>query len=271
MANFARLRLPGFWVLGSAVDPEEFEQLDAMRPMLINAAGGSTHSPSDVITIGGAGMAITGPCDLEDVRGLVLTNAGNFTMSGGTSMTVEGGADIDLEGAINVLSGGAIAFASGSTLAQNLGATWTLDGMARSRRLHLGRSKLAEAREPHGNASKVAPRIPWLHRRSGINCSSRHGGQQRHTLGQLPADEGRSECVQLPCRARRASTWGDAQQRNRVNARERRQSDTDAANVPCGSMAEKRCVRQLECNGRRRAHRRELDGAGRRHRNRLHD
>lgn len=63
--NFTRLRLPGFWVIGSVVDSEEFEALDAIRPMLINADGGSTHAPTAPIIIGGSGINVTGPTDID--------------------------------------------------------------------------------------------------------------------------------------------------------------------------------------------------------------
>jgi hypothetical protein len=82
MANFPRIRLPGFWVLGSVVDPAEFEAIDAIRPMLINAADGSTHAPTDPIVIGGDGLQVTGP----------LSASGNVTITGGgtTDITMSG-------------------------------------------------------------------------------------------------------------------------------------------------------------------------------------
>ncbi len=65
MANLTRLRLPGFWVIGSVVDPEEFEALDAMRELVPNFGGGSAHAPTDPVIIGGDGLNVTGLLDVD--------------------------------------------------------------------------------------------------------------------------------------------------------------------------------------------------------------
>ena len=80
--NFTRIRLPGFWIAGSVVDPEEFEALDAIRELLINAAAGSTHAPTAPIILGGQGLRMTGPTDID---GAVDQDAGSvWSMNGET-------------------------------------------------------------------------------------------------------------------------------------------------------------------------------------------
>ncbi len=61
MGNFAWIRDGNVWDFKSPLLSTEMQQLDAMRPKLINAAEGSVHTPSAPIIIGGSGMQLTGP------------------------------------------------------------------------------------------------------------------------------------------------------------------------------------------------------------------
>jgi hypothetical protein len=59
VANFSYIRAAGIWSAGSVLLSSEMASFDAMRPKLINAEDGSTHTPTSLISItGGFGFWI---------------------------------------------------------------------------------------------------------------------------------------------------------------------------------------------------------------------
>ncbi len=126
MANLTRLRLPGFWIQGSVVDPEEFEALDAMRLLLINASGGSAHAPTLPIILGGSGLRMTGLLDVDgplqqdaasawELSGpITLMSGGSLSMNFGATMTVKSGAMIVLQSGSSTLVYGNMTWQAGN-------------------------------------------------------------------------------------------------------------------------------------------------------------
>lgn len=101
MAHNARIRPSGFWTLGSVISPAEMEALDEAQFEALNADDGGVWAPTDEIIIGGAGLHVTGPANLDDVQ----------------SATIEGTVTIASGGATIIASGGTLTAASGSTVA----------------------------------------------------------------------------------------------------------------------------------------------------------
>jgi hypothetical protein len=63
---FNRTRSPGFWTFSSAIAPAELERIDDYS-YAIDGRGG-TYAPSSLITIGGSGLTVSGPCSLSDIQ-----------------------------------------------------------------------------------------------------------------------------------------------------------------------------------------------------------
>lgn len=63
MAHYTRLRADGAWIIGGIVP--EFATIDTNLATIVNGDGGGTWSPTNTITVGGAGMWLAGsvcPC-----------------------------------------------------------------------------------------------------------------------------------------------------------------------------------------------------------------
>jgi hypothetical protein len=120
MANFPRIRSPGFWVQASTVLPAEFEEYDATRPKLINAEDGSTHAPTSQIVIAGDGMRISGPTRFDDTTLQVFQSGGGLMIAAGAELTVAGDATISGTGTFTLSNGAEVIYESGSTISGSL-------------------------------------------------------------------------------------------------------------------------------------------------------
>jgi hypothetical protein len=142
MANFSRLRAPGFWVVGSVVLPEEFEDFDDARPAIINARDGSTHAPTVQVELGGQGLRVSGPSRFDGITIAVLAASGTFTVANtsdlivanGGDLIVQAGGDLDIGTGVGlanltVKSGSLATIASGGSMDVR-GATINYDGSA---------------------------------------------------------------------------------------------------------------------------------------------
>lgn len=133
MSNIGRIRLPGFWVLNSVIDPAELEALDEVRPWLANFDAGSTHAPSGFVTVGGSGFQLTGTAhELAASAKLSLQNLAQISIEAGAAIRANGtgAADILLKvsaggvasldvssgAVINVAAGGAVDVLGGLTI-----------------------------------------------------------------------------------------------------------------------------------------------------------
>lgn len=167
MANIARIRLPGFWIQNSVVDPDEFEALDEVRPWLANFTTGSSHTPSGFVTVGGSGfqligtgheVAASGRVTVQSTGAIYVADGGQIKLNGtgaadidlkvtsgvalidaetGSAIRVKAGASLDVFGALAGKSTGAatwesgasFTFSSGSTLNIASGTTATLGAL----------------------------------------------------------------------------------------------------------------------------------------------
>lgn len=140
MAHHARIRAPGLWLTGTALDPSELEAFDLSQFRSIDGDVGGSWAPSSGIVIGGSGLSVT----------TTLLTSGTFEVAAGTfQMDVGSLAAIDADewnftGAIvafdntstsfgatcdpQVLSGCAWTWQSGSTLTCAAGSTVALSG-----------------------------------------------------------------------------------------------------------------------------------------------
>ncbi len=123
MANIARIRLPGFWTQNSVVDPDEFEDLDEIRPWLPNLSTGSSHTPSGFVTVGGSGFQLTGTGhEVATSARLTVQSTGEIRVASGGLIRLDGtSADIDLKVTagtplIDVGNGCAVRILSGGSL-----------------------------------------------------------------------------------------------------------------------------------------------------------
>lgn len=91
---FVRQRLPGLWVLGSVVDPLEFEGFDHDIALAIDSRGG-TYAPTDPIVIGGDGIELSGAN--HKVSGtLTVVSLGLVSIASGAEIKAEGSGDADI-------------------------------------------------------------------------------------------------------------------------------------------------------------------------------
>lgn len=82
MANFITVRVGGVWAGNSPLLSTEMAEIDSRWPKLINAADGSAHAPTTPIILGGQGLRMTGPTDID---GDVDQDAGStWSMNGET-------------------------------------------------------------------------------------------------------------------------------------------------------------------------------------------
>lgn len=75
---FDRVRPPGGWTNQFPIDPDELETFDAALSEAIDGTGGGAYSPTELITIGGKGLKVTG----GDAQALEVD--GNVFFHGGT-------------------------------------------------------------------------------------------------------------------------------------------------------------------------------------------
>lgn len=88
MPHNNRIRLPGTWTTLSVVMPAEFEQIDERLYESLNADLGGTWAPAAQILLGGAGLWVTGPSQLDDAE---------VTITAGKSLVVKSGAFVTFE------------------------------------------------------------------------------------------------------------------------------------------------------------------------------
>lgn len=94
MAHNARIRLSGFWTLGSTFDPAEAEAVDQAQSEAINGDQGGTWAPAAVIAIGGAGLTVAGELRATDAIDVTFQSGGSATWEAGATATFDGaGAD----------------------------------------------------------------------------------------------------------------------------------------------------------------------------------
>jgi hypothetical protein len=149
MAHFTRVRPSGFWTLNSVVDPAEFEQFDAQLYAAINGDAGGTWAPSIPITIGGAGINVTGLLAADDVEiggtlevgGQALFNApvtidNDLAVNGAAvfydgvtfndTVSFDGPAQVETGNTFTVGNGATLSIPSGGTQTIASGATFTI-------------------------------------------------------------------------------------------------------------------------------------------------
>ena len=139
MAHFDYTRPGGIWSGSDDFLTAEIEDLDSKTERAINGDEGGTWAPTDVITIGGDGLTVSGPFVASDCEGLTLTT-GTLTVQSGAEINVdtggglviaasgtfiaqassvidfESGCDLDIACNTEILSGGSIIFRSGSQM-----------------------------------------------------------------------------------------------------------------------------------------------------------
>lgn len=116
MSNFSRVRAPGLWILGSTVDPAEWEAWDGRWEKVPNFADGSVHAPTVQVVIGGQGLEVSGDFIADECSLLHVSNNGAITL--GTDAVVELGAT----GSIVMVSGSLISMGSGAVQTVGNGA-----------------------------------------------------------------------------------------------------------------------------------------------------
>jgi len=57
---FVRERAAGLWILGSVVDPLEFEHIDRDKALALDGGAGGSYSMSSALVLGGAGVDLAG-------------------------------------------------------------------------------------------------------------------------------------------------------------------------------------------------------------------
>lgn len=127
--SYARLRSSGAWIIGSTIEGDELEAMDAIRPDLPNGSEGSTHNPAAPIILGGAGLAVGGPFTAAELESSTFAADGLLDVGAGAKLTVEGGGTWTASGAMSARSGSVFAWQNGSTLSKNATSTWTLRGL----------------------------------------------------------------------------------------------------------------------------------------------
>jgi hypothetical protein len=154
------------WILGSVVDPEEFEGLDRDRALAIDGRGG-TYEPTDPLVIGGDGLDLSGTNHVvsgkltvaslalisiadggeikaegasdADIRLRVVSNVARLEVGSGAVVQVKAGAALDVHGSLTLKqtsgpgsltaeSGTSITLADGSTLTAADGSQVYLNG-----------------------------------------------------------------------------------------------------------------------------------------------
>lgn len=115
MANFdwGYMAGSGDWAGVTTIDPSWMTTIDQNQQKGINATDGSTHAPTDPITIGGAGMAITGQLTASSITYAAFVSGVEFA----AASFVEFNNDVDFK------TGSDAVFESGSSLLVSNGAT----------------------------------------------------------------------------------------------------------------------------------------------------
>lgn len=123
--SFTRTRAPGFWTFNSVVAPSEFEHIDDYYKAIDGAAGGA-YAPSALLTIGGAGLSVTGPLTASDVSTFDVT--GSVLLKLGATLTLIGNTSVSAGAIVGFGNGSFLTMSNGSTFTQNAGATATFSG-----------------------------------------------------------------------------------------------------------------------------------------------
>lgn len=104
--TFARVRQPGGWTMGSAIDPSEMEAFDDHQSNAIDGRHGGAYAPDVQLEIGGAGLKVStsfqcvGGASSAQIESLSVTNIGlfeNLTVNDGL-LTVAASADAVFNG-----------------------------------------------------------------------------------------------------------------------------------------------------------------------------
>jgi len=112
----------GDWSAVTTVQPTWMTALDRQLFKAINGDEGGSWAPSSVITIGGSGLTVTGPCSLSNCNGIFLNSAQTFEASNGSTILLDSG------GLLSITSGANAQIQSGATLEVKAGGIFKLDG-----------------------------------------------------------------------------------------------------------------------------------------------
>jgi len=133
MAHNSYIKPGGVWPFFTLVTQAIMEAIDAGIYKAINGDDGGTWAPAAAITIGGAGLNVTGPCTIAEGdivipngKTLTIENGGTFLTEAGSVTTLNGDATLSAE--LSVESGGSIVLRSGSFLEQKAGGAVDLKG-----------------------------------------------------------------------------------------------------------------------------------------------
>ena len=130
MAHFALIRADvGAWAVATVVDPAEFWALDEGRFKSINGDDGGTWNPAAFVSIGGAGVQLTG-VNHSITGAITVGNGAQLILAGGSTIQVQSGAEVQhiLGGASRWYGGSAAIFEATALLNINLGAVLSVDG-----------------------------------------------------------------------------------------------------------------------------------------------
>lgn len=83
MGNFTRTHPDGVWITGYQPPPSDFEDLMRKAFQGVNGVVGGTYAPSSTITVGGAGLRVTGPTKILGSGKLVMTTGSVITLADG--------------------------------------------------------------------------------------------------------------------------------------------------------------------------------------------
>lgn len=92
---FARERLPGFWIFGSVVDPEEFEGIDRDKALAIDGSGGGSYALTAPLVLGGSGVDLLGNNHVVSGK-LTVQSLALISLADGAEIKAEGTGDADI-------------------------------------------------------------------------------------------------------------------------------------------------------------------------------
>jgi hypothetical protein len=120
MANFVTIRPGAVWAGNSALLSSEMAAMDERWPKLINATDGSTHAPANPIIIGGAGVNVTGPLDVD----------GDLDQDAGSEWSMNGAVEFEDGSTLSMEVNSTQVFETGSLLQINPSADVNIFGNA---------------------------------------------------------------------------------------------------------------------------------------------
>lgn len=128
MAHFDFTRPLADWTGASTVTPAEMGDLDSKTKRAINGDEGGAWAPTDVITIGGDGLEVSGELYATDVQHLIMTGTAGIDVTAASRITIESGAGLDVDPGGLIAVEGSIVFAGASVLTMLSGAQLTVQG-----------------------------------------------------------------------------------------------------------------------------------------------